>query len=419
VREEYATPELAIQYFAYAEKTNQVEQLKQQARIVTEPKILRVCEKAEGAYQTGDMKEGRRQEDLWNEWKPYLPDTLAGVQAARIRLAKTEALVRVGKEAEHAARQKTEIANQTELEKQKAADLAKAESEKKGLAERLKAAEVAKAETIRKNEAERLKMETSKKSVITDEQRRLSYDDEMMQARTEAVAKLQKSEQEYQLGLVGLSNQRIAKIETIYGLGTPEALMAGDVEQKNWQAFVNEKKCDASKVAEGIKRIDQARLACRGKMASGLLQKALPKKSVDWNTILGNVEKESLAALTSQDLAFVNAQVTKLAEAIAKAKAADVPVAQATQTLQKLNMYRVVLVSPVRAAVDNPDRRVTIEWQDVAKQWQLFSRNTRIDPGKTRFRFTKLGYKSMIVEQNVLPGRTHRIVIPHAWESAR
>ena len=476
VREEYATPELAIQYFAYAEKTNQVEQLKQQARIVTEPKILRVCEKAEGAYQTGDMKEGQRQEDLWNEWKPYLSDALAGVQAARIRTAKAEATVRVGKVADGAVRQKTETA--------------------------------AKTETLRQNETERLRMETSKKSVITDEQRRdlaksdelrkaavaaylagelekgdknreawsqtikrvkdlmgeqlrLSYEDEMVQARTEAVAKLQKSEQEHQSGLEGQLNQLVAKIETIYGLGTPEALISGDVEHKHWQDFANEKKCDASKVAEGVKRIEQARLACRVKIASGILQKAVAaykggqlsqgdalakewrafgaaksgdatqleaaqraceaqqKKSVDWATILRNVEEESLAALTSQDLAFVNAQVTKLAEAIAKAKAADVSVLQATQTLQKLNMYRVVLVSPVRAVVENPDRRVTIEWQDVAKQWQPFSRNARIDPGKTRFRFTKLGYKSMIVEQDVLPGKTHRIVIPYAWESAR
>jgi hypothetical protein len=80
-------------------------------------------------------------------------------------------------------------------------------------------------------------------------------------------------------------------------------------------------------------------------------------------------------------------------------------------------MHRVLLASPVRAAVDNPDRRVTIEWQDAAKQWQPFSRNTRLDPGKIRFRFTKAGYKTMIVEQDVMPGKTHRIIMPQTWDA--
>jgi hypothetical protein len=253
----------------------------------------------------------------------------------------------------------------------------------------------------------------------------------------------------------------VAKIETLYGLGTPESLVSGDVEQKNWQDFVKEKKCDANRMAAGTKRIEQARATCRTKMASGLLQKALAaykggqviqgdalakdwralgstdvadlaqldaakrecesqlKKSVDWNTVLKNAEEEARTALTSQELGFVNYQVTKLAEAIAKAKASDIPVVQATQTLQKLNMYRVVLASPVRAALEVSDKRVTAEWQDEAKQWQPISRNTRISPGKTLFRFTKPGYKTITQEVEVLPGKTHRVIMPKTFEPAR
>ncbi|MEI7945385.1 MAG: protein kinase [bacterium] len=515
VREERATPELALQYFAFAEKTNQVSQLKQQARTVAETKALRSSKRAADAYKMGDMKEGQRQEDLWNEWKVYQPDTVSSLQGSQIRTAKTEATVQVGKSAQESARLKAEANKQAEDEKKMAAELGKTEADKraaaalaKAEADKKAAAELAKAEATRKAEEERLRMETSKKSVITDEQRRdlakcdelrkaaiasyllgevdkgdknreawgqtikrvknligeqlsLSYEEEIAQGRADAVAKIQKIEQARQDGLVGQSDQMVAKIETLYGLGTPEALVSGDVEQKNWQDFVKEKKCDASRVVAGTKRIEQARATCRTKMASGLLQKALAaykggqliqgdalakdwralgstdgadlaqldaakrecesqlKKSVDWGTVLRNAEEEARTALTSQELGFVNYQVTKLAEAIAKAKAADIPVVQATQTLQKLNMYRVVLASPVRAALEVSDKRVTAEWQDEAKQWQPFSRNTRISPGKTLFRFTKPGYKTITQEVEVVPGKTHRVSMPKAFEPTR
>jgi hypothetical protein len=515
VREEHATPDLALQYFAFAEKTNQVSQLQQQARAMAEAKALQTCEKATDAFKAGDMKEGQRLEDLWNEWKVYQPDTVSALQSARIRTAKTEATVKIGKIAGEVARLKAEADKKAEQERRMAAELMKSEAEKKAAAELAKAeadkrvaAELAKAEAARKAEAERVRMETSKKSVITDDQRRdlakcdelrkaaitayllgeiekgdksreawgltikrvkdligeqlsLSYGEEMAQGRADAVAKIQKTEQARQAGLVSQSDQMVAKIETLYGLGTPEALVSGDVEQKNWQDFVKEKKCDANMVAAGTKRVEQARATCRTKMASGLLQKALAaykggqviqgdalakdwralgategadlaqldaakrecesllKKSVDWGTVLKNAEEEARTALTSQELGFVNYQVTKLAEAIAKAKAADIPVVQATQTLQKLNMYRVVLASPVRAGLEVSDKRVTAEWQDEAKQWQPFSRNTRISPGKTLFRFSKPGFKTITQEVEVMPGKTHRVIMPKTFEASR
>jgi len=494
-REEQATPELAIQYFAFYDMTNRVAQLPQHARTLVETKILRTLEKTEAAYRAGDMKEGQRLEDLWNEWKACQSDKLSAAQETRIRVAKTEATMRVGRNAEEIARKKAEADKQAELDKQKIADLGKAEADKK------RAAELAKAEAARKAEEERLKAEAGKTSGITDRQRRelaacdelrnaalaaylqgeidkgdksrdawvqaikgvkalisdalsQNQSDEIAKAREEAVVKNQKTEQARLSGLMAHVDQLVAKIESLYALGTPEALVAGDVEHKNWQDFVKEKKLDAAATAAGVKRIEQARAVCRTKMAGGLLQKALAayksgqliqgdalakewrtlgttnsadavkldaaqreceaqlKKSVDWGTVLKNAEEEARAALTSQELEFVNFQVTKLAEAIAKAKAADVPVVQATQTLQKLNMHRVVLASPVRVAVESHDRRVTVEFQDEAKQWQPISRNARVSPGKVLFRFTKPGVQPVVQEMEVLPGKNHRVVVP-------
>ncbi len=82
-------------------------------------------------------------------------------------------------------------------------------------------------------------------------------------------------------------------------------------------------------------------------------------------------------------------------------------------------MYRVVLASPVRAALEVSDKRVTAEWQDEAKQWQPFSRNTRISPGKTLFRFAKPGFKTITQEVEVMPGKTHRVIMPKTWEPAQ
>ena len=224
---------------------------------------------------------------------------------------------------------------------------------------------------------------------------------------------------------------------------------------------MKEKTCDASLVDAGTKRIEQARAICRAKMSSGLLKKALAayqggqisqgdaltkewrvlgtassaeldqvvaakqacenqlRTNVDWGTVLRNVEGQARAALTSGELGFVNFQVTKLAEAIAKAKATGLPVVEATQTLQKLNMHRVMLVSPVRAVLARADRRVTVEWQDEAKQWQPVSRNTRISPGKTLFRFSKAGFKTIEQEVEVMPGKNHSILAPQSWVPAK
>ena len=495
VREEQATPELGIQYFAFYDMTNRVAQLPQHARTLVETKILRALEKTEAAYRAGDMKEGQRLEDLWNEWRACQSDKLSAAQETRLRVAKTEATMRVGRNAEEIVRKKTEADKQAELEKQKIAELEKAEADKK------RAGELAKAEAARKAEEERLKAEAGKPSGVTERQRRdlaacddlrnaalaaylqgeiekgdksrdtwvqaikgmntlisdalsQNQSDELAKAREEAVVKSQKAEQDRLSGLMAQVDQRVAKIESLYALGTPEALVAGDVEHKNCQDFVKEKKLDTAATAAGVTRIEHARAVCRTKMAGGLLQKALAaykggqliqgdalakewrslgttnsaeavkletaqreceaqlKKSVDWGTVLKNAEEEARAALTSQELEFVNFQVTKLAEAIAKAKAADVPVVQATQTLQKLNMHRVMLASPVRVAVESRDRRVTVEWQDEAKQWQPVSRNARVSPGKVLFRFSKQGVQPIVQEMEVLPGKNHRVVVP-------
>ena len=494
-REEQATPELVIQYFAFYDMTNRVSQLPQHARTLVETKILRTFEKTEAAYREGDMKEGQRLEDLWNEWKACQPDKLSAAQEARLRVAKTEATLRVGRNAEEIARKKAEADKQAELEKQRLADAGKPDADKK------RADDLAKAEAARKAEAERLKAEAGNTSGVTDRQRRelatcdelrnaalsaylqgeiekgdksrdswvqsikgvkalisdqlsQNQSDEMAKARENAVAKGQKTEQARLSEVMAHVDQLVAKIESLYALGTPEALVAGDVEHKNWQDFVKEKKLEAAAVAAGVKRIEHARAVCHAKMAAGLLQKALAayksgqliqgdalskewrslgttnsaesvkleaaqreceaqlKKSVDWATVLKNAEEESRAALTSQELEFVNFQVTKLAEAIAKAKAADVPVVQATQTLQKLNMHRVVLASPVRVAVETRDRLVKVEWQDESKQWQPISRNARVSPGKVLFRFTKPGGQPVVQEMDVLPGKNHRVVVP-------
>lgn len=498
-REEQATPELVIQYFAFYEMTNRVSQLPQQARTQVETKILRTLEKTEAAYRAGDMKEGQRLEDLWNEWKACQSDKLSAAQETRIRVAKTEATLRVGRNAEEIARKKAEADKQAELEKQRIADLGKSEADKK------RADELAKAEAARKAEAERLKAEAANTSGITDRQRRdlatcdelrnaalaaylqgelekgdkhrdtwvqsikrvkeliseqltQNQSDEIAKAREEAVAKSQKAEQARLSEVMEHVDQLVTKIESLYALGTPEALVAGDVEHKNWQDYVKEKKLESSTVAAGVKRIEHARAVCRTKMAAGLLQKALAaykggqliqgdalakewralgttnsaeavkletaqreceaqlKKSVDWGTVLKNAEEDARAALTSQELEFVNFQVTKLAEAIAKAKAADVPVVQATQTLQKLNMHRVVLASPVRASLENPIRGVIAEYQDESKQWQPVSRNARVSPGKVLFRFVRPGYKTITQEIEVLPGKNLRVPVPKTWE---
>ena len=260
VREEYATPELAIQYFAVAEKTNQVAQLEQQARAWAELKTLRACEKSETAYRDGDMKEGQRQEDLWSEWKACQADARSSVQGARIRTAKTEATVRVGKVAEDVAKLKTETDNRTVAEKERAAALATAEAARKAQGERLKAEakneslvtdrqrrDLATCDVLR-NEAiaAYLQGELDKGDKSRDawgeaikrvkelmsEQLSQNYREEIANAREAAVAKIQKGEKDRQATLVGQSNQLVAKIETLYGLGTPEALVSGDVEKR-------------------------------------------------------------------------------------------------------------------------------------------------------------------------------------------
>lgn len=296
------------------------------------------------------------------------------------------------------------------------------------------------------------------KELISD-QLRQNQDDEMSKAREEVFAKVRKDEQAKQAALLNESSQRLAKIETLYGQGTQEGMASAVAETKQWHDYVKEKKLDAAVLEAGDKRIEKALTVCKTKVAASLLKKALAsykagdltqadaianewqtmglgteaeksqlavarrssedrlKTSVDWGTAVRKAQEEAQAALTSQELDVVNSHVTKLAEAIAKAKAAGIPVIEATQVLQKLNMHRVMLASPVRVAVETRDRRVTVEYQDEAKQWQPVIRNTRVSPGKVLFRFNKVGFKSIMQEVEALPGKNLRVIVPTTFES--
>jgi serine/threonine protein kinase len=506
VSESQATPELVVQYFAYAQTTNLVSQLSDLAQAMIEGKTQDLCEQVEAAYRRDDPKEAGRLESLLNEWKGYLPQTVAALQSVRIRNAKTDAELRANQAADRLAKQKAE----DELKAAQAADALakqKAEDEKKAEEDRLRAIEIAKLTALRKAEDERLKAEREKQATITARQRadlakcdelrneaitaymqgnlekgdknrdewmktmknvkdliseQLSQNqaDEIAKAREDVTARAQKDEQAKKAALLNESSQMLAKIETIYGQGTHESLASGDAEHKRWQDFAKEKKLDASVVTAGEKRIEQAIATCKSKVAAGLFKKALAsykagevsqadaiandwqkmaivtdsersqlaaaraacedrlKTTSDWGAVMRRAQEEAIAALTSQDLDVVNTRVTKLAESIAKAKASGLPVIEATQALQKLNMHRVVLASPVRVTVDTRDRRVTAEYQDEAKQWQPVTRNSRVSPGKVLFRFNKPGFKSITQEVNVLPGKNLRVVAPVAFESA-
>ncbi len=512
VSELAATPELMVQYFSYAEKTNQVSELSSLVQVLVEGKAQELCEQAESAYKRDDTKEAERLESLLNEWKECLPQTATALQTVRIRNAKAEAELRGAQAADRIAKQKAEDAKKSDEDRLRAIEIAKlnalrkAEDEKKFDEDRLRAIEIAKLNALRKAEADRLKAERENQASISVRQRadlakcdelrnealnaymqgdldkgdknrdewtktmksvkelisdqlRQNQADEMAKAREEIAVRAQKAEQAKQSSLLNESSQLLAKIETIYGQGTHESLASGEAEHKRWQDFAKEKKLDASVVMAGEKRIEQAIATCKSKVAAGLLKKALAsykagevsqadalandwqklgvateaersqlaagraacegrlKTTVDWATVMKSAQGEALDALKSQELDVVNSHVTKLAEVIAKAKAAGLPVIEATQVLQKLNMYRVVLASPVRVTAESRDRRVTVEFQDEAKQWQPVSRNTRVSPGKVLFRFNKPGFKSITQEMEVLPAKNHRVVVPQTWDS--
>jgi serine/threonine protein kinase len=511
VSELEASPELMVQYFAYAEKTNQVSELSDLAQAQIEGKAQELCELVESAYTRGDTKEAERLEALRSEWKDYLPQTVVALHSVRIKNAKKLAEQRLAQESENQAKKRAEDQKKSEedrlraIEIAKLNDLRKAEDEKKSEEDRLRAIEIAKLNDLRKAEAERLKAHREEQATISARQRadlakgdelrnealnaymqgdlakgdayredwikiiknvkdliseqlRQNQADEMAKAREDITARVQKSELAKRTTLLNESSQRLAKIETIYGQGTQESLVSGAAEYKRWQDFAKEKKLDDTVVAAGEKRTEQALLVCKGKVAAGLLKNALAsykagevsqadalandwqklgvateaersqlaagraacedrlKATVDWAAVMKREQGDALNALKSQELDVVNSHVTKLAEAIAKAKATGLPVIEATQVLQKLNMYRVVLASPVRVTAESRDRRVTVEYQDEAKQWQPISRNSRVSPGKVLFRFNKPGYKSITQEVDILPGKNNRVNVPQTWD---
>jgi serine/threonine protein kinase len=487
VSELEASPELMVQYFAYAEKTNQVSELSGLAQAQIEGKAQELCELVESAYTRGDVKEAERLEALRSEWKDSLPQTVAALQSVRIKNAKGRLEQRLAQEADSQAKKRAEDEKKSEEDRLRAIEIAKLNALRKEEAERLRAqreaqatisarqrADLAKCDELR-NEALNAYMQgdlakgdtyredwtKTIKNVkdLISEQLRQNQADEMAKAREEITSKAQKDQQAKQSTLLNESSQLLAKIETIYGQGSPESLASGAAEHKRWQDFAKEKKLGDTVVAAGEKRIEQALLVCKGKVAAGLLKKALAsykagdvsqaealandwqkmgigtdaersqlaaaraasedrlKTTADWGSVMKGAQGEALAALTSQDLDVVNSRVTKLAEAIAKAKAAGLPVIEATQVLQRLNMYRVVLASPVRVTAESRDRRVTVEYQDEAKQWQPISRNSRVSPGKVLFRFNKPGFKSITQEVDILPGKNNRVNVPQTWDS--
>jgi serine/threonine protein kinase len=493
VSEANASPELVVQYFAYAEKTNQVSELSELAQAMIEGKAQELCELMAAAAKRGDRQEFERLETLWGEWKNELPQTVAALQTVRIRNFKSEVEQKLSHLADSVLRKKTEAE--------------KAEAERKAEEERVRAIEIAKINATRKAEADRLKAEREAQDKISVRQRedlakcdelrnealnaylqgdidkgdknreawtktmkgvkelisdqlRQNQEEELVKAREEVFARAKKDELAKQSSLINESSQRLAKIETLYGQGTQEAMASAAAETKQWRDYLKEKKLDASVVEAGEKRLEKALAACKTKVAASLLKKALAsykagnisqadaianewqtmglgteadksqlaaarrtseehlKTSVDWGTVVRKAQEEAQAALTSQELDVVNSHVTKLAEAIAKAKATGVPVVEATQVLQKLNMHRVMLASPVRVAVETRDRRVTVEYQDEAKQWQPVSRATRVSPGKVLFRFNKVGFKSISQEVEVLPGKNLRVIVPTTFEAS-